>query len=354
MNSCHVLRIATCIAVMAAAAAPSRTASAQGLPSDSASTLRLTLEDAVRRAVDHNPDLAIVRLDRETALMRVAESRGAFVPLFSTTLGRSGDVTPPSNSLFGERGVIVNDWFSSTGVRQRLPWGGGTWNVSWDASRTTTNNPLSSFEPSLGSGIELAFSQPLLKDRTVDEARHQYVIARRNQQTSELRFRESVVQTVAAVKQAYWTLKATMANVTVQQRSLELAEELVRQNKARVDFGQAPPLDLLQAEAEVAQRRENLIQANAAAGDAGDRVRRLIMDPGDSAFWHVDIDPVDEPMGGNPSPDVEAAVAGVSNARLDVAQARNELANAESTVVVLHQPEAARCSTWRRPTAEMV
>ena len=245
MNSCHVLRIATCIAVMAAAAAPPRTA----LPSDSASTLRLTLEDAVRRAVDHNPDLAIVRLDRETALMRVAESRGAFVPLFSTTLGRSGDVTPPSNTLFGERGVMVNDWFSSTGVRQRLPWGGGTWNVSWDASRSTTNNPLSSFQPSLGSGIELAFSQPLLKDRTVDEARHQYVIARRNQQTSELRFRETVVQTVAAVKQAYWTLKATMAYVTVQQRSLELAEELVRQNKARVDLGQAPPLDLLQAEA---------------------------------------------------------------------------------------------------------
>ena len=152
MNSCHVLRIATCIAVMAAAAAPSRTASAQGLPSDSASTLRLTLEDAVRRAVDHNPDLAIVRLDRETALMRVAESRGAFVPLFSTTLGRSGDVTPPSNSLFGERGVIVNDWFSSTGVRQRLPWGGGTWNVSWDASRTTTNNPLSSFRAESGVG----------------------------------------------------------------------------------------------------------------------------------------------------------------------------------------------------------
>ena len=68
------------------------------------------------------------------------------------------------------------------------------------------------------------------------------------------------MQTVAAVKQAYWTLKATIANVGVQQRSLELAQELARQNRIRVDAGQIPPLDLVQAEAEVAQRRENLIQ----------------------------------------------------------------------------------------------
>lgn len=332
MNPGYVFRLSTCVAVIVAAVMLTTPASAQTAANDSAATLRLTLEEAVRRAVEHNPDLAIVGLNRETSAARVDEAGGAFVPLFSTTLGRTGDVTPPSNFLFGERGVSVNDWFSSTGVRQRLPWGGGTWNVSWDASRTTTNNPLSSFDPSLVSGVQIAFSQPLLKDRTVDSARHQYVIARRNQQTSDLRFRESVVQTVAVVKQAYWTLKATTANVTVQQRSLELAQELVRQNKARVDVGQAPPLDLLQAEAEVAQRRENLIRANAAAGDAEDRLRRLIMDPTAPAFWNVHLEPVDEPKGGDVGVDVETAVAGASSARLDLARARNELANAETTV----------------------
>ena len=125
----------------------------------------------------------------------------------------------------------------------------------------------------------------------MDLARQQTIVARRNLESSELRVRESVVQTTAAVKQAYWTLKATLANVTVQQRSLELAQELARQNKARVDVGQTPPLDLLQAEAEVAQRRENLIRANTAAGDAEDRLRRLIMDPADASFWRVRLDP---------------------------------------------------------------
>src|SRR5947208_846170 len=189
-------------------------------------TLQLTLEDAVRRAIEHNPDLAIVRLGTEVEAARVGESKGAFAPVFSTMFGRSSNVTPPSNFLLGDRGVDTNDWFSSTGVRQRLPWGSGTWSVSWDTARTTTNNPISSFDPSLQSGIQLAFSQPLLRDRRIDAARQQYVIARRNQASSELRFREAAVQTVAAVKQAYWTLKATRANIAVQQRSLELAQEL--------------------------------------------------------------------------------------------------------------------------------
>jgi len=298
-------------------------------------TLQLTLEEAVHRAVENNPDLAIVRLGTEVEAAHVGESKGAFTPVFSTIFGRSSSVTPPSNFLLGDRGVDTNDWFSSTGVRQRLPRGAGTWSVSWDTARTTTNNPISSFDPSLQSGVQIAFSQPLLRDRKIDPARQQYIIAKRNQESSELRFRESVVQTVAAVKQAYWTLKATVANVTVQQRSLELAEELARQNNVRVGAGQIPPLDLVQAEAEVAQRRENLIRARTAAADAEDRLRRLIMDPADTSFWRTRVDPIEEPAGRGPLPDVDAAVAKALNARYDIARAGHELENARTNVEFL-------------------
>ena len=295
-------------------------------------TIQLTLEEAVRRAVENNPDLAIVRLGTEVEAARVGESQGVYSPVFSTVLGRSSTVTPPSNVLLGDRGVDIHDWFTSTGIRQRLPWGGASWSVSWDTARTTTNNPISSFDPTLQSGVQVAFSQPLLKDRTIDAARQQYIIARRNQASSELRFRETAVQTVAAVKQAYWTLKASIANVAVQQRSLELAQELARENKVRVDAGQIPPLDLVQAEAEVAQRRENLIRANTTAGDAEDRLRRLVMDPTDATFWQTRIDPIEEPTGPRPLPDVDAAVANALKQRYDLARAGHELDNARTNV----------------------
>ena len=299
-------------------------------------TIDLTLEDAVRRAIEHNPDLAIVRLGTEVEAARVGESESAYAPLFSTTIGRTGNVAPPSSLLLGDNGVDVNDWFSSTGVRQRLRWGSGTWSVSWDASRTTTNSPISSFDPSLQSGVQVAFSQPLLKDRKMDAAKQQFIIAKRNEESSDLRLRESVVQTVAAVKQAYWTLKANRANVTVQQRSLELAQELARQNKVRVDAGQIPPIDYVQAEAETAQRRENLIRANTATEDAEDHLRRLIMDPGDASFWRARLDPVDEPIGRVPLPDVDAAVARAVDGRYDIARVGRDLENTSTNIEFLN------------------
>lgn len=327
--------VALSVVVIATSASAQVDPPQAGRPAAAAETLPLTLEDAVRRAVENNPDLAIVRLGTEVEAARVGESRGAFSPVFSTILGRSSNVTPPSNFLLGDRGVDVNDWFSSTGIRQRLPWGAGTWSVSWDTSRTTTNNPISSFDPALQSGLQLSFSQPLLKDRKIDAARQQYIVAKRNQESSELRFRESAVQTVAAVKQAYWTLKASIANVTVQQRSLELAQELARHNRIRVDAGQIPPLDLVQAEAEVAQRRENLIRANTTAEDAEDRLRRLIVNPADASLWRTRIDPIEEPAGRGPLPDVDAAVATALTGRYDLARASHELENATTNVEFL-------------------
>ena len=326
-NAAGALALAIVLAAAQAYAQP--TAS---VDTASAQPLQLTVDEAVRRAVEHNPDLAVVKLATEVAATRVGESRGAYTPVFSSALGRSSVDTPPSNLLLGDRGVTIGDWFSSTGVRQRVPWSGGSWSVSWDASRTTTNNPISSFDPSVQSGFQVAFSQPLLRDRAVDAAREQYAIAKRNASISDLRFQEAVVQTVAGVKQAYWTLKASLANVTVQQRSLELAEKLARDNRVRVDKGQLPPLDLVQVEAEVAARRESLIRAKTGAEDAADALRRLIVDPADRTLWEVPLEPVDEPPGPAGVPDVDRAVAAALNERFDLLRANTDLDNKKTAV----------------------
>jgi outer membrane protein len=294
--------------------------------------IQLSLDDAVQRAIDRNPDLAIVRLETEVEAARVGEARGAYAPVFSSTFGRSRNVTPPTNYLVGDSALDVADWFSSTGVRQRLPWGAGTWSVSWNAARTTTNSLVSSVDPTLLSGVQVAFSQPLFKDRKIDETRQQYILTTRTRQNAELRWRESGVQTVAVVKRAYWSLKAALANIGVQQRSLELAQELARQNRIRVDAGQIPPLDLVQAEVEAAQRRENLISARTQAEDAEDHLRRLIMDPADASFWTVRLDPVDEPPAPRLFPDTDAAVAKALESRFDLARASHDLENANTAV----------------------
>lgn len=323
-------------------AAPAGQARAQdAAAADAAPALQLTLDAAVQRAIEHNPELAIVRLGTEVESTRVGEARTAYTPELLTTVARSNLGAPPTNYFLGNQGTVTRDLFSSAGVRQRVPWGNGTWSLSWDASRTTSNSPLNSFEPAVQSGLQLAFSQPLVRDRKIDSASQQLIISKRNQQSSELQFRESAVQTVATVKQAYWTLKALRANVTVQQQSLALAEQLAKENGVRVQLGQAPPLDLVQVQSEVADRRGTLIRAEAAAADGEDVLRRLIMDPSDGSFWNVHLDPIDEPTRRASLPDVEAVVAQAMNQRYDVARAMNDVSNAASNVEFL-EPEIAR------------
>jgi HAE1 family hydrophobic/amphiphilic exporter-1 len=56
------------------------------------------------------------------------------------------------------------------------------------------------------------------------------------------------------------------------------------------------------------------------------------MDPGDTSFWRMRLDPVDEPAGSEALPDVDAAVTAALEGRFDLARARNELANAAADV----------------------
>ena len=307
-------------------------ASAAPQPAQEADILKLTIDDAVKRAIENNPDLAIVRLGPDVEAARVSQADSAYRPVFSTVFGRSSVMSPSSSFDQAIEGIETTEVFATTGLRQRLRTGGGTWSLGWDASRTASDSFINSFNPTLRSGLLVALSQPLLRDRKIDAVRVQDVIAKRNLKSSELRALQASVQTVASVKQAYWTLKAALANVTVQQRSLELAEDLVRQNQARVNVGQAPPLDLVQAQAEVATRRENLIRADAIARNAEDRLRRLMMDPADTSFWNVRLSPVDEPVSDNTPPDQDQAVQSALRDRYDLALLRQEWDNADTNV----------------------
>ena len=116
----------------------------------------------------------------------------------------------------------------------------------------------------------------------------------------------------------------------VQRQSLELAQDLARQNKARVDVGQSPPLDLVSARAEVAQREENLLIAQSNARQAEDRLRILILDTASQSFWDAQIEAVDRPTLESVMPDLDAIISKALDSRLDLKRARDELANAET------------------------
>ena len=291
-------------------------------------TLRLTVDDAVKMALDHNIDLNVDRLDPQISDTRVAAAAGAFKPTFNTNVQRNSALQPPSSFLFPV--ATSNDAVSSNaGMAQRLPWFGTTYNIGWTATHTDSNSFLNSYNPLVQSGLSLNVSQPLVRDLSIDAARTQLATSRTNRDIADTRLRESIVHTTANVKTAYWGLVTAIANVEARKSALALSQELVRVNKAKVDVGTSPPLDLVSAQAEVAANQEQLIIAETAVKQVEDRLRLLIYDTTQRDTWNVKIEPSDTPPVATVPIDVDAAVTRGLSERADLARARKEIDNSK-------------------------
>ena len=90
---------------------------------------------------------------------------------------------------------------------------------------------------------------------------------------------QTIALTERNVKSAYWDYKYALASLDVARQSLELAHESLRNTRTRVEIGTLAPIDVIEAEAEVAQREEAVILAEASIGQTEDRLRSLVFDP---------------------------------------------------------------------------
>ena len=299
-----------------------------------APVLRITRDEAIQMALQNNPELAVSRYDPAIGDAQVAAARGAYMPTLQSAMRRNSDEQPPTNLFSGESGVKTELWSSNVQLNQLLPWGGGTYSAGLDASRTATNSIFNSLNPQLVAGLSFGYSQPFLRDFKIDQYRAQLDTSQRNRSIAGTRLRESTVTTGADAERGYWALVSARALVDVQQRSLDLALELERNNRARVDVGQSPPLDLVAARAEVAQRQENLIIARTAALTTEDTLRTLILDPKRDDYWTVHLEPADRVPTVAPMPDVDAAVRRALGERTDLSRARTEVQISDTAVAL--------------------
>jgi HAE1 family hydrophobic/amphiphilic exporter-1 len=327
MPSAAAMRRTSLIVLIALGLAAS--ASAQTRPQTPA-TLRISVDEAVKMALEHNVDLNADRLDPQISDTRVAAAAGAFLPTINTSFNSNNQLQPPSSFLtpIATRTDLVS---SNAGVSQRLPRFGTTYSMAWTTAHTNSNSILNSYNPLLQSGLAVNVSQPLVRDLFIDSSRQQLATSRTNRDIADTRLRESLVHTVANVKSAYWNLVSARANVEARQSAFDLAQELARVNKAKVDVGSSPPLDLVSAQAEVAVDQEQLIIAETAVKQAEDRLRLLILDPTPRENWNVAIEAVDSPPVATPTLDVDAAVTRALAERADLLRARKDIENAQTS-----------------------
>ena len=297
--------------------------------------LNLSLQDAVQRAMTNNLDIAVEKFGPQTSEYDVAELRGFYQPVFSSTVGQvSADI--PASTLFSPPDAENRDTLSfGLGIQQFMRTGGNL-RLDFQNHRVKSDSAIESFNPSFGSNLDARLAQPLLRGLKVDSRRYQIKVAKKNREISDVQFRQTVVNTVADVKKRYYDLLYAIDNLAAQRKSLSLALDLVDQNRSKVRAGTMAQLDVVTAESEQAGREESVIVAEAAVADAEDALRRAIYPDNDRATWASRIVPTDRPTADPITVDAEAAVAKALTTRTDILAARKRQESAEYGVSYAH------------------
>jgi outer membrane protein TolC len=131
------------------------------------------------------------------------------------------------------------------------------------------------FENSSASA-SVSVTQPLLKNFLMDGTRLAIRVNKNRLKYSDLVLKQQIMQTVTTLEQAYYDLIFSRENVFVQQKAVELAGQLVAENRRRVQVGALAPLDAKQAESQAAASQADLIAAKSTLAVQENVVKQLI------------------------------------------------------------------------------
>ncbi len=286
---------------------------------------RLTAADAVRLALENNLGLQVARFSPQLQDLSLAVTRATWTPALTTRFLQNGNNQPSTGFLSGSATSTTSHQFANNVSVEQTVRTGGSYSIGWDSARQTTNSILSSYPTQLNSSLALSVSQPLIRNFKVDATRNQLAVTQKNREIADVQLQQQVAVTTRNVRNAYWELAYARASLQVAQQALELANESLRDTRSRVEIGTTPPIDITEAQAEVANREEAVIVAQALIETDEDALRTQIYDPQSSDFWTIHIETSDAPVFTPTAVDVDMAVRTALDKRTDLTQSKKSL-----------------------------
>jgi HAE1 family hydrophobic/amphiphilic exporter-1 len=298
-----------------------------GAPPAPGGVLSLDLAGAYELALARNLDLAVGRYNLAAAGANIHSNTGLFDPGFS--LGVNGDFaeSPAATALEGALITESRNTRFSAQLDQLLPT--GTYlRLDTTARRGETNSTFFFVNPRWNMDVSLFIRQPLLNGFGTLFNRAGIVIAKNNRERSAEAFEILVVRTLQVVENSYWDLVATRRAVAVSEQSLELAQRLLAETEERVKVGTSAPIDTVQSEAGVAQRRQTLIAARNGSSNTEDALKAVLgFDSPDE--WLVEIDTVESYEFSPLEVDLREAIETALERRPEIREKRLELERLE-------------------------
>jgi outer membrane protein TolC len=263
----------------------------------------VSLADAVVKALQNNLDISIGRHTKESRLADIVIEQAKFDPTVSLNGQYNRQVTPLNRPVLGFTGANLNeitkfDQNTSTvtaDITQNLPTG-ANYDLNYSPQRSFVGGPNTFlFNPAWTGGLALTVTQPLLKNFGMEVNRTFISIAQNNATVEQHVFLDRVLTVIASVEQTFWEVVFSNENLKVAQAALKAAEELLASNRAKAKAGVMSIVDVLQAEAAVASRVEQILVAEKSIRDQEDQLRRLLNPAEEELRQDLRLTPIDPP-----------------------------------------------------------
>jgi outer membrane protein TolC len=320
---------------------------------DARTVVPLTLEDAVKLALDRNLDIAVQRLNPEINDLGVAKIRAVYHPSLTSIIGTQTTTTPSTSTLSGGSqggdAVVAGLTTFNGGIAQSIPVGGGSLSVALNNNKTTTTSQNVLYNPTFNTNWSGTYTQPLMRGFMTDSTRQQIGVTKVNRDISDVQLRATITNTVSNVRNAYWDYVFAVQSVDVAQQSVSLANQLVKDNQTRVEVGTMAPIDVVQAQSQAATQQQNLVAAVGAMRTAELALKRLIVGGTQDQNWNVRLNPVDRPDFRPEAIDLEAAVRRALSERTDLEIAKKNVTGNDITLKYLQdqlRPQADFVATY--------
>jgi len=307
---------------------------------DTRPVARLSLDDAVKLALDRNLDIAVQRLNPQINDIAIASLQSIYHPTLTSQVFSSSRANPATNTIAGSSvagsSIDTNLTTYNGGVAQSFPWGGGNLSVALNNNRQTSTALTSLFNPVYNTNWSGTYTQPLLRGFKTDATRQQIQVTKINRDISDIQLKSSITNTLSNVRNAYWDFVYAVQSVDVARQSLSLASKLVQDNQTRVQVGTMAPIDVVSAQSEQATRAQNLVTAESARRTTELALKRLIVGGADDANWGAALEPTDRPDFQPVEIDLEAAVRRALGDRTDMEIAKKNVSANDVTLRYLN------------------
>jgi outer membrane protein TolC len=257
----------------------------------------LSLPEAIRLALANNREIESARIDTQIARFSLNSAQGAYDPKFSIQAPYRKSTTPMGSVLAGtEDGkALQRDISVSPQLNGILPWTGASFGVSFSLSRSITNNSFATLNPQYPSSMTFSITQPLLRGFRFDANRQRVEVARKNMALSDAQFRQRVTEIVTQTTKVYWDLVYALQNLDVQVVAAEMAKRQVESNQRMAEQGVLAPIDIVEAETQLAQFEQNVYYAQVVLSTAENILKTMILPDRTSPLWSRALIPITEP-----------------------------------------------------------